>query len=134
MTLKPRRFHLFFLLIFSTGLLLGSCSSDDDNVENPEEGDGDCYIKLFDGDNFKDDHITVEGPAEYTDLSNLPNADDKDWTDEADSFKISKGASVTVWSETEFKGDSTVYEAGDYPSVDEPYSLKITCIDNSDDE
>src|SRR5699024_9109406 len=109
-----------------------ACSSDDDNPEETEaEGNDDekgCYIHLYDGDNFKDDDLKVEGPAEYTDLDDLPGDDGKNWTDEAGSFKVGKTATVTVCYETDFEGESKVYEAGAYPSEDEPYSMKITVI------
>lgn len=107
----------------------GNDSADDgDHQENTIEG---CYIQLFDGDNFKDDSLKVKGPAEYTTLSDLPDADGRDWTDEADSFKVNEGTEVTVWTQTDFKGDSTVYEEGNYESVEEPFSMKIKCEDDN---
>lgn len=106
-----------------------ACSSDDANDDNSDSGDTpeSCYIHLFDDDDFGDDNIIVEGEGDYADLSDLPNSDGEDWTDEADSFKVGPETIVTVWTETNFEGDSTVYETGDYPSVDEPYSMKIRC-------
>lgn len=123
---------LIMLLLFST-LLLASCSSDDDNNDDATTLDPleSCQVQLFDGDNFKDDQIVINGPGEFSDLSDLPNSDEKDWTDEADSFRVGEHTTVTVWTAINFEGDSTVYEAGDYPSVDEPYSLKITCQDDN---
>lgn len=94
------------------------------------EGVAACSVQLFDGDNFKDDHITIKEPGEYENLDDLPGSDGKNWTDEADSFKVGKNTTVTVWTETDFKGDSKVYEAGDYKSVDEPYSMKIECVED----
>lgn len=144
MIFKKMSLHLFTVLFFSLTLVSAGCTDDDvgdnnDETENPdEEGDDDvakgCFIELFDGDNFKDDSIKVNGPAEYSDLSDLPDANGMDWTDEADSFKVSKDATVTVWTETNFEGDSTVYDAGNYPSEDEPYSLKIDCTAGDDGE
>lgn len=130
-----RRFNLIAALFFSMGLLMAGCSSDDDTVDDDDkEASEGCYIHLYDGDNFKDDNLKVEGPAEYADLDDLPGADGKNWTDEADSFKIGKDATVTVWYEKDFEGGSKEYTAGEYPSADEPYSLKITCKDDNTDE
>lgn len=114
------------LTLFIIGILLTSCSSDDDHSGDQN---GSCYVHLFDGDHFKDDDIVIEGEGEYPNLSNLPGADGKDWTDEADSFKVGANTTLTVWTQTNFAGDSTVYEAGEYPSEEEPYSLKIKCND-----
>lgn len=120
-----------FILVFSlTAVLATACSNDDNDDHNNPGTEKGCYIELFDGDNFKDDHIKIEGAGEYPDLSDLPGSDGRDWTDEADSFKVGSEASVTVWGHTNFEGDSTVYTSGDYPSVDEPHSLKISCDEN----
>lgn len=125
--------NLTWILIFSFAMVTTSCSSDDDNTNGnpPDDPAGSCYVELFDGDNFKDDHFVLEGEGEYPNLDNLPGADGKNWTDEADSFKVGPSTTMTVWTQTNFEGDSTVYEAGDYPSEEEPYSLKIRCDDNN---
>lgn len=118
---------LSFSLFLIFGVALTSCGSDDDSVSTPSDPSGSCYIHLFDGDNFTDDNIVIQGEGEYADLSDLPGSDGKDWTDEADSFKVGENTTVTAWTQTNFQGDSIVYTSGDYPSVDEPYSLKIKC-------
>lgn len=122
------------ILLFT--ITLASCSSDDDNDTTPEPPEGiigSCYVQLFDGDHFTDDYIIIDQPGEYNDLSDLPNSDGKDWSDEADSFKVGESTTVTVWTQTDFQGDSTVYDAGGYPSVEEPLSLKIVCLNDGDD-
>lgn len=129
--MKTKFLKYGFTLIVALMLVGAGCSSSDNK---DKDGNGDpsitgCFIELFDGDNFKDDSIKVEGPAEYADLDNLPNSNDKNWTDEADSFKVGPNTRVTVWTQRNFEGESTQYEEGEYPSVDEPYSLKIECIE-----
>ena len=123
-TLKSISF-LFIFLLFSAAFI--SCSSDDDNGDNSGNTPDSCYVHLFDGDNFTDDNIIIDGEGEYADLDDLPNSDGKNWTDEADSFKVGENTVLTTWTKTNFEGDSTIYEAGEYPSEEEPYSLKITC-------
>jgi hypothetical protein len=102
-------------------------SPDQFKVTSPEAISG-CSVTLYDGDNFTDDHITIEGPGEFSSLENLPDAD-KDWSKEADSFKAGDNAVVVFWSKTDFKGDSTKYDAGaEKASIDnEPASIKIKC-------
>lgn len=138
--MKSLRLPLICMSIVFGGVLLMSCSSDDnaDKGEDDPEVSGDCFVHLFDGDNFdeNDDHVIIDEPGEYSDLSDLPNAEEKDWTDEADSFIVGDSTTVTAWTETNFEGDSTVYEGGEYASVDEPYSMKIICgaQENDNDE
>lgn len=113
---------LFVLSVF----LLANCSSDDDN-NSPENPSSDCYVQLFDGDNFTDDNIVVDGPGEFSDLSDLPGAS-KNWNDEADSFKVGENTTVTMWSETGFEGESVTYGGGtEETSGIEPSSMKIKC-------
>lgn len=126
------------LLFFLGALVFTGCETEEVETDNPDvPGDttGTCYVQLFDGDHFKDDDIVLEGPAEYSDLDNLPGANGKNWTDEADSFIVGDSTTLIVWTKTNFEGDSTVYSAGEYPSVDEPKSLKIICgtVENGGD-
>lgn len=96
---------------------------------------GDCYIHLFDGDDFDDtdDNFKLTEPGEYKDLKNLPGADE-DWTDEADSAKVGSAATVTVWKDTGFSGTSKELKPGsEHASLEpEPSSLKMTCDDGGD--
>jgi hypothetical protein len=108
------------------GKVTGS-SPDQFKVTQPGSISG-CNVTLYDGDNYKDDHITVDGPGEFSNLKNLPDAE-KDWSKEADSFKAGDNAVVIFWSKTDFEGDSTKYDAGaEKASIDnEPASMKIKC-------
>lgn len=118
---------LKFTLIALFTLTFMSCKDDDDDNTVPAEPDNGCYVQLFDGDNYKDDHITIKGAGEFRSLDSLPGAN-KNWNDEADSFKAGKNTVVTFWTKTNFEGDSIVYKKGaKMPSVDEPSSMKIRC-------
>lgn len=114
-------------IIGFSGFGLQSCSNDDDNDGGSGSTDGECYVYLFDGDNYKDDNIVVKGPGDFPILADLPGAN-KDWNDEADSFNSGKNTTVTMWPKTNFEGDSIVYRKGaQEPSIDEPSSMKIRC-------
>lgn len=103
------------------------CKNADKN-NSTGNSEGSCYVQLFDGDNYSDDSIMIDGPGEYSNLSNLSGAT-KDWNSEADSFKLGHHTTVTFYSETGFNGESVTYSNGDQnPSVAvEPSSMKITC-------
>lgn len=108
-----------------------SDDSGDDESGDDESGDDDeCYFELFDADDLddSDDTFKLTDPGEYENLEDLPGADD-DWTDEADSARVGESATVEVWSETDFEGDSSTLDPGsEHPDLDpEPSSLKMTC-------
>ncbi len=118
------------LLLCSSVLFLAvNCKNESNTVQEASttSSESGCFVELFDGDNYTDDQIKIEGPAEYTDLKNLPGSK-KDWTDEADSFKSGKNTTVTFYTKTGFQGDSITYKGGENkPSMDEPSSMKIKC-------
>lgn len=119
-------------ILLSSFFVAGIMSCDKQNTPEIPPDDATvegCEVVLFDGDRFKGPSITIQGPADHADLKDLPNSSGKDWTDEADALKVGKNAILTVWLQTDFKGDSTIYQPGNYPSVDEPFSLKIRCLD-----
>lgn len=70
-----------------------------------------CGIQLFDGENYKDNFVSLEGSGSYTNLKNLPNTDE-DWTKEADAVKVGKNSTVTFWTGENYQGDSLVLQPG----------------------
>lgn len=87
-----------------------------------------CSVQLFDGKNFKDSHVVIQGAGEFKDLKHLPGADGKDWNDEADSIKVGSAATVQAWTKKNFKGKHYTFKPGTkHPKVKEPSSLKISC-------
>jgi hypothetical protein len=94
--------------------------------------DGDtpaCSVHLWDDSHFKDDDIVIKGPGKFADLGHLPNANGKDWNDEADSLKVGSSATVKAWTKKNFQGTANTYQPGTEKADldDEPSSLKITC-------
>lgn len=121
------RYGLRLIAVPFVALAAMACTSDANSPSRTTLDLGDCSVQLFDGDNFKDDNIIVQGPGEFADLSKLPGAT-KNWDDEADSFKVAEGTVLTVWTKKNFEGDSVIYNGPmDVPSADEPRSMKISC-------
>lgn len=86
-------------------------------------------MQLFDSDDLdeNDDNVTVTDAGRYTDLRSLPGAG-TDWTDEADSIRVGPDATVTVWAQTGFAGQSSTLKPGDHAHLDpEPSSLVLDC-------
>src|SRR5699024_1241971 len=104
-----------------------------DDTDEPSDGAGEddaCHVHLFDGDNFDEDdeHFKHTERGTYESLADLPGAD-RDWTDEADSIKVGKSATLTIYSEENFDGTSQDLEPGsEHADVDdEPRSLEMSC-------
>lgn len=92
-------------------------------------GDPACSVHLWDGKNYTDSDIVVGGPGRFANLKDLPGANGKDWSDEADSLKVGARATVKAWKHKDFKGAARTYAAGsEHPRLDdEPESLQISC-------
>lgn len=98
-------------------------------VQNTTKTDNPCSVHLWDGKNFTDSDIVINGAGRYSNLRNLPGANNKDWSDEADSLKVGSAATVKAYKEENFKGSSVTYNPGtQHPKVsEEPSSLEIVC-------
>lgn len=96
-------------------------------AQNTAGSDG-CYVHLFEDDDFEDDNIVVRGPGRFANLAGLPGTN-RDWTDEAESFKVGRDATVTMWPDTNFRGTPRTFQPGsEVRSVDdEPESMEIRC-------
>ena len=144
-SLHSRLFGLpALVLVCALGLSVPACggSSDDSASASPEPPSAPgaaqgCYVRLFDGDDFdeNDDNLRVAGPAEYESLKNLPDADGKNWNDEADSFEYGAGTIVTLYVGEDFEGEIGTYDDADggrvndktHAEYEEPSSMKIDC-------
>ena len=92
-----------------------------------------CFVILYDGDNFDedDDVIRIDGPGEFANLDSLDNADDKNWTNEADSLKVGNKAALRTRTDANFEDQEHSYKPGEeITDLDhDVYSLKIECIE-----
>lgn len=139
--------RLFLPWLLIAGLLLLGCSKDDgsgearttatvvtnmpaDGIEVNADTNAGCFVHLFDSEDFRpaDGSYLIVEPGRYPNLSGLPGAQ-RDWTDEADSLRVGPGATVTIWSDTDFTGRATQLEPGsEHRDLrDEPSSLELTC-------
>ena len=88
-----------------------------------------CYIHLFDGDDFDstDTNNVINGSGRFATLTNLPGAT-TDWNGEMDSFKVGSAATVQVWDDENFTGDTQTYGPNtEQPDADEFSSVEIGC-------
>ena len=95
--------------------------------------DKNCYIELFDDDDFdmKDPHVKVQGPKEFASLSDVNG---KNWNNDIESVIVGSNARVKAYSEKDFKGTELAFAPGQrVPNLgkldmkNEIESLKISC-------
>ena len=95
--------------------------------------DKNCYIELFDDDDFdmKDPHVKVQGPKEFASLSDVNG---KNWNNDIESVIVGSNARVKAYSEKDFKETELAFAPGQrVPNLgkldmkNEIESLKISC-------
>jgi hypothetical protein len=95
--------------------------------------DKNCYIEVFDDDNFDmdDAHYKIQGPKVFASLKDVGG---KNWNNDIESVIVGSNAKVKAYSEKDFKGTELAFAPGQrVPNLgkldmkDEIESLKISC-------
>lgn len=98
-------------------------------AQQPTGTNNPCSVHLWDGKNFTDKNIVINGAGKYSNLRALPGANGQDWSDEADSLKVGSAATVKAYKKENFQGISVTFGPNtQQPKLEEePQSLEITC-------
>jgi hypothetical protein len=74
----------------------------------------DCWVHVFDDKNYDvtDDNHKICGPGKWPNLRNLIGAAKISWGDEIESFKLGPRATVIVWSNENYTGESVTFNPG----------------------
>jgi hypothetical protein len=95
--------------------------------------DKNCYIEVFDDDNFDmdDAHYKIQGPKEFASLKDLNG---KNWNNDIESVIVGTNARVKAYSEKDFKGTELAFAPGQrVPKLgkldmsNDIESMKVTC-------
>ena len=95
--------------------------------------DKNCYIEVFDGDDFvmDDAHYKIQGPKEFASLKDLGG---KNWNNDIESVIVGSNAKVKAYSDKDFKGTEPAFAPGQrVPNLgkmnmkDDIESMKIAC-------
>jgi hypothetical protein len=95
--------------------------------------DKNCYIEVFDDDNFDmdDAHYKIQGPKEFASLKDLGG---KNWNNDIESVIVGSNATVKAYSEKDFKGTELAFAPGQrVPKLgkldmsNDIESMKISC-------
>ena len=88
-----------------------------------------CWATFYESENYGDKSITLDGPAEYSNLRNLPNSGGEDWGDQFGSLKTGPRTWVVVYNDENFSDDHYTYGPDSniphLPDDDDIDSLKI---------
>jgi hypothetical protein len=95
--------------------------------------DKNCYVEIFDDDDFDDDdpHVKIQGPAEYASLKDLYG---RNWSNDIESVIVGSNATVHAWMNKDFTGPEITFTPGQrvpklskLKASNSIQSLKITC-------
>ncbi|HEX5043236.1 MAG TPA: beta/gamma crystallin domain-containing protein [Candidatus Polarisedimenticolaceae bacterium] len=127
-----RRFAL--PLFAMAALLLGlACVVHRTDVVSPSNTDNDCWVKVYESDNFRDtgSSATLRGPL---DLATLENLEGKDWDDAIESIEVGPNAEVQVWKSANYAGTALTFQPNQRVEnlaklnfADQIGSLKVVC-------
>jgi len=88
-----------------------------------------CWVTFYESKDFRDKSITLNGPAEYSKLNNLPGSGGEDWGDQFDSLRTGPKTWVIVYNDENYSDDNYTYGPNssirELPDGDDIDSLKI---------
>ena len=73
----------------------------------PDFGNG-CWARLYDGQNFQGNQLTVVGP---TDMPNMRTAFGTDWSGEFDSVQVGPKATLTLYDNENYREKAATFIA-----------------------
>ena len=119
------------LMLASVFVLMGqSAHAADMEVQAVDKN---CFIEIFEDDNFDadDPHVVLQGPKEYASLKDIGG---KDWANDIESVIVGTNATVRAYEDKDFKGTELalvpgqrVKNLGKLDMANDIESLKITC-------
>jgi peptidase inhibitor family I36 len=70
-----------------------------------------CYVFVYDQANQRGERVILNGPGKWPTLERL-RRDDKDWRKRIRSIEVGSGATVTLYTEPDFRGVSQLFGPG----------------------
>jgi hypothetical protein len=95
--------------------------------------DKNCWIEIFDDDEFDEDdpHVKIQGPADYASLKDVYG---RNWNNDIESVIVGTNAKVQVWMNKDYTGPELTLTPGQrVPKLSKLEmsntieSMKITC-------
>ena len=70
------------------------------NAPNPNG----CYVFVYDQENWRGQRVVLNGPGKWQSVERLRRNDDKDWRNNIRSIEIGSSATVTVYTDPDYRG------------------------------
>jgi hypothetical protein len=73
--------------------------------------DKNCWIEIFDDDDFDEDdaHVKIQGPAEYASMKDVYG---RNWSNDIESVIVGSNATVHAWINKDFTGPKITFTPG----------------------
>ena len=65
-----------------------------------------CYVFVYDRENWRGQRVVLNGPGKWQSVERLQRNDDKDWRNNIRSIEIGARATVTLYTELNYRGVS----------------------------
>jgi hypothetical protein len=111
------------------GALITGCGARQVDVAPRAPNPNGCYALIFDQPAFRGTGDVINGPARWSILTGIPEAQQATWDDRIRSLRIGAAAILTVYAEREFKGKAREFTAGTaLPQMDSALSSTIKSL------
>ncbi len=88
-----------------------------------------CYIVIYDQVSFQGVGDVLNGPRRLPYLEQLTRTNEEDWRNRIRSLRVGSSATVTVYTDTEFKGASRRFAPEtEHPRLEQQVSGKIESL------
>ena len=82
------------------------------NAPNPNG----CYVFIYDQENWRGQRVVLNGPGKWQSVERLQRNDDKDWRKNIRSIEIGSSATLTAFTEPNYRGVSQQFGPASDPA------------------
>jgi hypothetical protein len=110
-------------------VLAASCGSPPVRVQLPAPNPNGCYVTVFDQPGFRGIGDVLNGPGRWPSLEGLRQTRRDGWRNQIRSLLVGKAATVTVFTDADFRGESRQFAAqSDHPQLEDSFSGRIESL------
>jgi hypothetical protein len=110
-------------------ITLTSCGGPPARVQLPAPNPGGCYVIVYDRPEFHGMGDVWNGPGRWSSLEVLRHTRPDGWRNRIRSLRVGRAATVTVFTESDFRGESSEFAAQtDHAHLDQRFSGRIQSL------
>jgi hypothetical protein len=112
------------ILIASAG-----CSRPPRHAGLPAPDPGGCYVIVYEQPEFRGIRDVLNGPGRWPVLEELRQTNERSWQNRIRSLRIGKTATVTVYTDSDYTGDSKQFDpSSEHPRLERTISGQIESL------